>query len=135
MQMEVTACYSLSGYLSLKPLGGNILFFYRKPIFNFFLISTIALSLVLPTRRYWSAFNELTQTLEFYQSERDLINNRTSIESISLYRAAITLSTTEERVFIILYVATFFFYEIYFESLFEELIIKNIIYELKIMKH
>ncbi len=64
----------------------------------------IALSLVLPTRRYWSAFNESIQTLEFYQSERDLINNKTPIESILLHRAAITVSTTDERVFIILYV-------------------------------
>ncbi|CAF3214029.1 unnamed protein product [Rotaria socialis] len=80
--MERTACYSLSGYLSLKPCG--------------------ALSLVLPTRRYWCAFNESIRTLEFYQSERDLTNSKTPIESLSLYRAAITLSTTEERVFIIL---------------------------------
>jgi len=64
----------------------------------------IALSLVLPTRRYWCAFNELTQTFEFYQSERDLISNKTPIESLSLHRSAITLSATEERVFIILYV-------------------------------
>lgn len=62
------------------------------------------MSLVLPTRRYWCAFNELIQTLEFYQSERDLINNKTPIESLVLHRSAITLSTTEERVFIILYV-------------------------------
>ncbi|CAF0741810.1 unnamed protein product [Rotaria sordida] len=80
--MERTGCYSLSGYLSLKPCG--------------------ALSLVRPTRRYWCAFNESTQILEFYQSECDLINNKIPIESISLYRAAITLSTTEEHVFIIL---------------------------------
>ncbi|CAF4134934.1 unnamed protein product, partial [Rotaria sp. Silwood2] len=80
--MERAGCYSLSGYLSLKPCG--------------------ALSLVLPTRRYWCAFNESIQTLEFYQSERDLISNKVPIESISLHRAAITLSTTEERVFIIL---------------------------------
>ncbi|UJR36374.1 hypothetical protein I4U23_029098 [Adineta vaga] len=80
--MEDTGSYSLSGYLSLKPLG--------------------ALSLVLPIRRYWSAFNESSQTLEFYQTERDLISNKTPIESIPLYRAAITLSTNEERVFIIL---------------------------------
>ncbi|CAF0782240.1 unnamed protein product [Adineta ricciae] len=80
--MENLACYSLSGYLSLKPLG--------------------ALSLVLPTRRYWCAFNESLQTLEFYQSERDFLGNKTPVESISLHRAAITLSTSEERVFIIL---------------------------------
>ncbi|CAF1308815.1 unnamed protein product [Adineta steineri] len=80
--MEGTSCYSLSGFLSLKPIG--------------------ALSLVLPTRRYWCAFNESIQTLEFYQSERDLISNKTPIENIPLYRAAITLSTTEERVFIII---------------------------------
>jgi hypothetical protein len=69
-----------------------------------FSIIKIALSLVLPTRRYWCAFNESIQTLEFYQSERDLINNKTPVENIPLYRAAITLSTIEERVFIILYV-------------------------------
>ncbi|CAF5120114.1 unnamed protein product, partial [Rotaria magnacalcarata] len=69
----------------------------------FFLNLTIlALSLVLPTRRYWCAFNESIRTLEFYQSERDLTNSKTPIESLSLYRAAITLSTTEERVFVIL---------------------------------
>jgi hypothetical protein len=64
-----------------------------------------ALSLVLPTRRYWSAFNESTQTLEFYPSERDLISQKNPLESIGLHRAAITLSGTEERVFIIMYVS------------------------------
>lgn len=61
-----------------------------------------ALSLVLPSRRYWCAFNEFKQRLEFYPSERDLIQGKTPIETIPLHRAAITLSTTEERVFIIL---------------------------------
>ena len=64
-----------------------------------------ALSLVLPTRRYWSAFNESTQSLEFYPSERDLIIQKTPLESIALHRAAITLSGTEERGFIIMYVS------------------------------
>ena len=59
---------------------------------------------MLPARRYWSAFNESSQTLEFYPSERDLISHKAAVESISLHRAAITLSTTEERAFIILYV-------------------------------
>lgn len=76
-------------------------------------ITKIALSLVLPTRRYWCAFNESIQTLEFYQSERDLITNKTAVESIPLYRAAITLSTTEERVFVILYNNHFWFSFIY----------------------
>lgn len=89
------------------------------------LLPKIALSLVLPTRRYWCAFNESIQTLEFYQSERDLIANKTAVETIPLYRAAITLSTTEERVFIILYVVDFSFMY-YFKYIFLELTTKNI---------
>ena len=86
---------------------------FIKKIYSFFFlfkITIIALSLVLPTRRYWCAFNESIQTLEFYQSERDLISNKTAIETIPLHRSAITLSTTEERVFIILYVDENFIY-------------------------
>lgn len=59
---------------------------------------------MLPVRRYWCAFNEQTQTLEFYQTERDLINQKSPIESIALHRSAITLSPTEDRIFTILYV-------------------------------
>jgi hypothetical protein len=62
------------------------------------------LSLVRPIRRYWSAFNEYSQTLEFYQAERDLTNHKNPIENIPLQRAAITLSTIDERAFIIMYV-------------------------------
>ena len=99
--MDDISCYSLSGYLLLKPFGGE--FYFIISIFYFHIL-IIALSLVLPTRRYWCAFNESIHTLEFYHSERDLINNKIPIESIQLYRTAITLSTTEEHVFIILYV-------------------------------
>lgn len=98
--MEATGCYSLSGYLSLKPLGGNLVL--DRTCQSDLPSIILALSLVLPTRRYWCAFNESIQTLEFYPSERDLINSKAPIESIPLYRAAITLSTSEERVLIIL---------------------------------
>lgn len=101
--MEGNASYSLSGYLALKPVGGKLLSCLfiesiEKQRSNLF----VALSLVLPTRRYWCAFNEVKQKLEFYPSERDLIQLKNPIESILLHRAAITLSTTEERVFIIM---------------------------------
>lgn len=96
--MDGTPCYSLSGYLSLKPLGGKL--FSPQDFHCDF--PSLALSLVLPTRRYWCAFNESIQTLEFYQSERDLINNKTPIESLCLHRAAITVSTTDERALIVL---------------------------------
>lgn len=75
--------------------------------YSFLSLSLLALSLVLPTRRHWCAFNESTQTLEFYQSERDLINKKSPIESLFVHRAAITVSTTDERALIVLYVNTF----------------------------
>ena len=99
--METNHCYSLSGYLSLKPVGGRVTACFR---YGDERRLCLALSVVLPTRRYWCTFNETRQTLELFHSERDLNNKKVPIEQLLLRRSAISLSTTEERVLMILYV-------------------------------
>lgn len=63
----------------------------------------LALSWLVSTRRYWCALNETVSSLDFFNSERDLIKERKKpIERISLLRSAFTLSHNEDGVFIIL---------------------------------
>lgn len=95
--METNDCYSLSGYLSVKPIGGKL------DIFN---PSSVALNLLVSTRRYWCALNENALTLDLFHSERDQLSEKKKpIERIFIRRSAISLSTNEERAFIILFVS------------------------------